>query len=271
MAHSSLFNHVKLKRLASRLSVSRPTALGHLAYLWNYAGDCRMDGSLTGLQDEDIELAAEWEGKAGAFVEACIGSGFIDRDNDGTRIHDWDDWCPEYVKKRRSRRKDKGLRSKTADNGCRAADNGRHCLPNGGQRLPEPGRAEPSRENTPKPPLPQAAESPPPDDAIGETPHDIPADPGPPDDRPLTLAIYRWHNKANMPTSWVDEAHKIARETIGEGAMAALFDAEARKQPGDRLLFKPIMAKAKTIAGGKGFKAGVEHGKRQEASPGEAF
>lgn len=122
MAHSSLFRHAKLKKLAKILNVGLPQAVGHLDFLWNYVADCRYDGDLTGMQPEDIEMAAEWDGKKGVFINAAVLAGFIDEHLDCRRIHDWQDWMPDYVRKRLQRRNDKTLRSKTADNG--------------GQRLP---------------------------------------------------------------------------------------------------------------------------------------
>lgn len=135
MAHSSCFNHVKLKKLAKLLKVGRPQALGHLEFFWHYCGDCHLDGDISGLTDSDIEMASEWRGKRGAFVGAALESGFIDRDSEGTRVHDWDQWAPDYIRKRLRRRVSKHLQAKTADNCRRAADNG-------GQRPPEPNRKE---------------------------------------------------------------------------------------------------------------------------------
>ena len=100
MAHSSLFEHIKLRKLVRRLGMPRPHVVGHLECLTHYVSHHHPTGDITGLADEDIELAAEWEGEPGAFVAAAIAERFVDRDEEGTRIHDWMDWAPDWVKKR---------------------------------------------------------------------------------------------------------------------------------------------------------------------------
>lgn len=76
------------------------------------------------------------------------------------------------------------------------------------------------------------------------------------DDGPLAAAMDRWKSPGSRPTSWLPEAHAVAEKTVGEEAMAALFDAETNKPPGEkRLRFSAIMAKAKTLAGREGFVA----------------
>lgn len=134
MAHTRLFEHVKLRNLCALLGLPRPHAVGHLECLAYYTATRAIDGDLSNLTDREIELAAEWIGpncKPGAFLGACLEARFIDRDADGaTRVHDWEDWCPDWVKKRLERLRSSGqLQS-------RAASNGKRHLNGDGQRQP---------------------------------------------------------------------------------------------------------------------------------------
>ena len=169
MAHSALFEHVKLRKLCRLLSIPRPHAIGYLECLTHYVGDHHYDGDLSSLSDDDIEEAAEWQGEPGKFLAACIEVRLIDRDAAGTRLHDWLDWRPDYVRKRAWRaeqRKNRDLQPKTAHNGAQrrtTAHNGaqrrttaaarRTTAHNGAQRPPEPSRAEPSRAERLYPPV----------------------------------------------------------------------------------------------------------------------
>lgn len=148
MAHSTVFNHRKLIRLAKLLQVSRACALGHLEFLWHYVADHHLDGNISALTDAEIEAVSDWDGSPGAFVGACCDSGFIDRVIDGSelmagacrsrimRVHDWLDWAPDYVKKRLARA---GLRKTTADNGALTEPRGAETRPT------EPDPEEPRR------------------------------------------------------------------------------------------------------------------------------
>jgi len=104
MVHSALFEHVKLRKLCRLLSIPRPHAIGYLECLSHYVGNHHYDGDLSNMSDDDIEEAAEWQGEPGKFLAACIEVRLIDRDAAGTRLHDWLDWRPDYVRKRAQRR-----------------------------------------------------------------------------------------------------------------------------------------------------------------------
>lgn len=110
MAHSALFEHVKLKKLCKALGIPKPHAVGHLEFLAHYVSQHNVTGDISNLSDDEIELAAEWTGEPGKFTAAAIGCRFVDRDASGTRLHDWPQWAPEWVKKRLAR-------LTTADNG----------------------------------------------------------------------------------------------------------------------------------------------------------
>lgn len=83
--------HPKTKKLRRRLGDSGPLACMYL-FLWAAAN--RSDGDLSGLSDEDIELAVDWGGDEGAFVAAMVDVGFLDGEEGQRRIHDWEEHNP---------------------------------------------------------------------------------------------------------------------------------------------------------------------------------
>ncbi|OUM99328.1 MAG: hypothetical protein BAA04_09700 [Firmicutes bacterium ZCTH02-B6] len=115
-SHQELRDHPKTKRFARRLGVSVPTAIGHLHCLWWWALDYAPDGDISDYDAEDIADAAMWDGDPEQFLQALIecgpggGPGFVERDEHGMRLHDWDDYGNEHKvrqeaaeRKRRSR------------------------------------------------------------------------------------------------------------------------------------------------------------------------
>jgi hypothetical protein len=84
---AELPKHPKFKKLIRRLG-----AEGGLCLIWLFlwAAANRSDGDLSGLSDEDIELAIDWSGEAGEFVRECVDVGFLDGDEFDRSIHDWD-------------------------------------------------------------------------------------------------------------------------------------------------------------------------------------
>lgn len=80
------FSHHKARKLKKRVGAD---GLISLLQLWAYASKLRPDGDLSGMDIEDIELAANWDGEDGVFVDALLAVGFIDEDCDGYVLHDW--------------------------------------------------------------------------------------------------------------------------------------------------------------------------------------
>lgn len=83
---TSLPSHPKTKKLARRLGPAGPLACIYL-FLWVAAN--RSDGDLSGLTDEDLELAVDWQGEEGQFVSVMSEVGFLDGEQGGRRVHDW--------------------------------------------------------------------------------------------------------------------------------------------------------------------------------------
>ena len=88
---TSLPSHPKTKKLARRLGAEGPLGCIYL-FLWTAAN--RSSGDLSGLTDEDIELAIDWNGDEGAFVTAMVEVGFIEGVAGARQIHDWADHNP---------------------------------------------------------------------------------------------------------------------------------------------------------------------------------
>lgn len=85
--------HKKTLRLIRRLS--DPAAPWLLIKLWIYVAQHLPDGILSGMDDEDIEGVAGWDGEPGIFAKALKESGYIDVDDGGVMAcHDWLDHNP---------------------------------------------------------------------------------------------------------------------------------------------------------------------------------
>lgn len=83
--------HPKTKKLIRRLG---PGAAWHLVCLFLWAVSNRSDGDLSGMTDEDIEIAVDWAGEPGAFVAALVEVRFLDGEEVARSIHDWADHNP---------------------------------------------------------------------------------------------------------------------------------------------------------------------------------
>ena len=79
--------HPKIRKLKMRLGAE---AVLCLINLWLFARENRADGSLTGMDIEDLELAAEWRGEEGTLIAALVDLALLDRCEDGFTIHNWE-------------------------------------------------------------------------------------------------------------------------------------------------------------------------------------
>ncbi len=80
------FDHPKIKKLMRRLGVA---AFYNLTRLWAYTAAYKPDGVLIGREKDDIEIAADWQGDDGVFVDTLIDIGLIDCKDGVCSIHDW--------------------------------------------------------------------------------------------------------------------------------------------------------------------------------------
>lgn len=99
-SHQEIGRHPKTKKLARLLGISLPAAIGHLHLLWWWAMDFAMDGDLSRYDEEDIADGAMWEGDAEKFLDALIQAGFVDQDDTGIYLHDWDDYAGKLIERK---------------------------------------------------------------------------------------------------------------------------------------------------------------------------
>ena len=98
-------SHPKTKRLARRLKVPRPHALGILAMLWDWTGEYAPQGDVGRHDDEDIAEAVDWpDDQAEALVTALVDCGWLDRHPEHRLIvHDYHDHAEEWIRRRNQR------------------------------------------------------------------------------------------------------------------------------------------------------------------------
>ncbi len=88
---TSWYSNLKRKKLQNRLGGDGTTAFIDLLI---YVGINNPDGILTGFDEEDIEMAAQWNGESGAFTSALIDLRFLDGKSGKYKIHDWEENNP---------------------------------------------------------------------------------------------------------------------------------------------------------------------------------
>ena len=117
--HQSLISHPKTKRLARRLGLPIPAAVGYLACLWCWCLEYAQDGNLSRYDAEELADAAMYQGNdSEGFVIALVEAGFLERVN-GLQIHDWHDYAGRLVERRAANAKRmKDARAKHVQRTC---------------------------------------------------------------------------------------------------------------------------------------------------------
>ena len=80
------WQHPKTKKLIRRVGIE---GVRSLQILWTWAANNKPDGNLAGMDEEDIELAADWQGDIGAFFKALVETRWIDETDSGYALHEW--------------------------------------------------------------------------------------------------------------------------------------------------------------------------------------
>lgn len=83
--------HHKIVKLKKKLGSDG--VLG-LVSLWTFTGEHRPDGVLSGMDDDDIAIAADFPGDSSAFVAVLIELRLLDRAGNDLAIHDWQENNP---------------------------------------------------------------------------------------------------------------------------------------------------------------------------------
>lgn len=149
-SYQELREHPKTRRLARKLGVPLPQAIGHLHLLWWWAMDYAPDGDLSRWEAGDIADAGGWEGDAGQFLSALMASGFVDTDEDlpadvcPMQLHDWDQYAGKFLAQRQ--RDAERLRSVRQSTGVRTAYELRSSDVRREEKREEENRGEEKRE-----------------------------------------------------------------------------------------------------------------------------
>ncbi len=113
-SHQSLGSHMKLRRLARTLGITKAQAIGHLHYLWWWALDGAPSGDLSAFSPLELAEVCEWQGDVDVFLAALRDCGWLDPDG---RIHNWDRYVGRIVAFREHNRKRQRRRRKALRNG----------------------------------------------------------------------------------------------------------------------------------------------------------
>ena len=82
------FNSIKTKRLQAKLG---DAGIISLQKLWIYTAVHKPKGVLSGYDPDSIEMAAEWAGAEGLFVDTLLSLSFLEKTDNGYSIHDWEE------------------------------------------------------------------------------------------------------------------------------------------------------------------------------------
>ena len=85
------FSHPKTVKLERRLGLE---AVKALMVLWTWAARNRPDGDLSGLENEDIEIAAGWMGEVNKLAPTLNALGWLDGEPGTFRLHQWQEYNP---------------------------------------------------------------------------------------------------------------------------------------------------------------------------------
>ena len=87
--HVDFFDHFKTIKLERQLGYESVISLMRL---WAWAAKNRPDGIFSGMDADDIEIAARWNGEQGAFNAVVTSLKFLDFVDGTYRLHDWKDY-----------------------------------------------------------------------------------------------------------------------------------------------------------------------------------
>lgn len=140
MARLSLNSSVKFKRLVRRIGLASPFVRGLLETLWDSAHAKR--DPVIGDAD-DIEIASEWPGEAGAWFTVLRDGAWIEQEGDKWQLHDYWEHAPDYVVKRAA---------EAAGQKYSEFRNGRIRNTEVPKRFPSPDQTRPDQTTNPLPP-----------------------------------------------------------------------------------------------------------------------
>jgi hypothetical protein len=83
----TIATHCKTKKLMRRLG---DRSFYNLVRLWAYAAANKPNGKLIDMNEEDIEIAADWNGECSKFTLALLELKFIEKADDVFSIYNWE-------------------------------------------------------------------------------------------------------------------------------------------------------------------------------------
>ena len=83
---TGFFHHPKTVKLKRRMG---PAGLVALLQLWTWAAQNKPDGNLSGMDEEDVAIAAGWDEDACLFVQALFAAKFLDGQSGAYVLHGW--------------------------------------------------------------------------------------------------------------------------------------------------------------------------------------
>ena len=143
-------NHHKTKKLHRRLGPQGPLSL---IYLWLYVAENKPDGVLSGMDEEDIEIAAQWDGDAGSMLTALLDLCFLHKkecsEHNAYVVHDWKENNPyAFHAPVRSERARKGAAARWGKDDKKQGINASSMLPAQASNAPSPSPSPSPKEKT---------------------------------------------------------------------------------------------------------------------------
>lgn len=80
------WTHPKTVKLERRVGLE---AVKSLQILWIWAAKNRPSGDLSGMDSEDVEIAAQWSGAEGQFFDEALKIGWLEKAGNRLLLHDW--------------------------------------------------------------------------------------------------------------------------------------------------------------------------------------
>jgi uncharacterized phage protein (TIGR02220 family) len=107
-----LLLHPKFRRLKRRVG---DLALEYLVMVWGHCQQNKRGEFWPGADEDYLEDLCQWSGKNGELYGAMIDSGFVHEEEDGLRIHDWNDMNSGFIANWKTKHKGRKATQPTAD------------------------------------------------------------------------------------------------------------------------------------------------------------
>lgn len=114
--------HPKMLKLARELGINRHEARGIMGDFWEWAGEYATSGDVGKYSNSDIADGIGYEGDQEKLIQALIDCHWVDIDKKHRLVvHDWDQHCETWVRKRLSRQGIEILSGQCPDSGQTAS------------------------------------------------------------------------------------------------------------------------------------------------------